>query len=66
MTVAPKIILRRCAVCDIHFEHGDGGACLGCERVFCARHLYPRIAFLIKRMRGSRPICGECRKEGKR
>lgn len=62
MTVGNRILLRRCATCDIHYEHDDGGACVNCGRVFCSRHLYGRLARLFKRFRGPRPVCGECRK----
>jgi hypothetical protein len=65
MTVANKILLRRCATCDIHYEHGEGGTCVSCGRVFCARHLYGRVANIFRYFRRTRPVCGECRKEGK-
>lgn len=66
MTVANRILLRRCATCDIHYEHGDGGTCINCGRVFCARHLYGRFALLFKRLRGPRPVCRECRSGGEK
>jgi hypothetical protein len=65
MTVASKILLRRCATCDVHYEHNDGGTCLSCGRIFCSRHLYGRIAYFFRFLRPPRPICGECRKEAR-
>lgn len=63
MTVANKILLRRCATCDTHYEHGAGGTCPTCGRVFCSRHLYPRLAYFFRFIRAPRPICQECRKD---
>lgn len=66
MTLANRILLRRCATCDIHYEHGEGGACLTCGKVYCARHLYGRLANKLRFLRGPRPVCRECRKEGRK
>ena len=65
MTVANRILLRRCATCDTHYEHTEGGTCVSCGRVFCARHLYGRFANIFRYFRSARPVCGECRKGNK-
>jgi len=63
MTVANKILLRRCATCDTHFEHTEGGACGNCQRVFCGWHLHGPWVWWRRRKRGYRPVCRECRKK---
>ena len=66
MTVANKILLRRCATCETHYEHGEGGACVSCGRVFCAKHLYGWLANIFRFLRPARPVCHECRKGTRR
>ncbi|MEP7324416.1 MAG: hypothetical protein ABI836_00580 [Gemmatimonadota bacterium] len=63
MTIATKILLRRCTTCDTHYEHTEGGACAKCERVFCGKHLHGPWAWWRRRQQGYRPVCRQCRQK---